>query len=147
MVVMLEPGPVRAPDDERVTLQKLAEILARSDAAPILLDGDQGESVRLPASVREALARSVHALARGKAVEVVAIDMELTTQQAADLLNVSRPFLIKLLDAGEIPFYLVGRNRRIRFDDVMAYRRRRSRDRQAALIEMARDAQETGLYE
>jgi excisionase family DNA binding protein len=118
-----------------------------TDAAPILLDGDQGESVRLPASVREALARSVRALARGKAVEVVAIDMELTTQQAADLLNVSRPFLIKLLDAGEIPFYLVGRNRRIRFDDVMAYRRRRSRDRQAALIEMARDAQETGLYE
>jgi excisionase family DNA binding protein len=74
-------------------------------------------------------------------------DKDLTTQQVADLLNVSRPFVVRLLESGEIPFYRVGRCRRIRVDDVTAYRRRRSRARRDALAEMARDAQELGIYE
>ena len=72
---------------------------------------------------------------------------ELTTQQAADLLNVSGPFLPKLLDAGASPFHPAGSHRRIRLDDLMAYRERRSRARRAAFAAMAREAQEMGLYE
>ena len=101
----------------------------------------------MPPSVYALLTRVVHELARGNAVTVVPIHAELTTQQAADLLNVSRPFLVKLLEAREIPFHRAGTHRRIRLDDLMAYRERRSRGRRTALAEMAREAQEMGLYE
>jgi excisionase family DNA binding protein len=121
--------------------------LARAAAPSIRLTGPEGEELCLPASVYTLLARVVHELARGNAVRVVPVSAELTTQQAADLLNVSRPFLVKLLESGEIPFHHVGTHRRVRFDDVMAYRHRRSRARRAALAEMAREAQEMGLYE
>ncbi|HZK67184.1 MAG TPA: helix-turn-helix domain-containing protein [Chloroflexota bacterium] len=75
------------------------------------------------------------------------VHAELTTQQAADLLNVSRPHLIKLLETGEIPFHKTGTHRRIRFDDLMRYGRLRDQKEASALDEMARDAQEMGLYD
>jgi excisionase family DNA binding protein len=72
---------------------------------------------------------------------------EVTLQQAADLLNVSRPFLVKLLETGAIPFHYVGAYRRVGLTDVLAYRNQRSHARRAALAEMACEAQEMGLYE
>lgn len=77
----------------------------------------------------------------------MAMDDELTAQQAADVLNVSRPFLVRLLKSGAIPCHQVGTHRRVRPADVLAYRRERSRVRRAVLAEMARDAQAMGLYQ
>jgi excisionase family DNA binding protein len=133
--------------DEEAALKELDELFGR-DAIPtgVLVGADQRPR-RLPLSVAQVLSRAVHELARGHAVTIVPVESELTTQQAADLLNVSRPFLIKLLDSGEIPCHRAGTHRRVRAADLLAYRDRRRAARRAALAEMAREAQEMGLYE
>jgi excisionase family DNA binding protein len=97
--------------------------------------------------VHDLLTHIVRELARGNGVSVAPLQAELTTQAAADLLNVSRPFLVKLLETGALPFHHVGTHRRVKLADVLAYRNHRSHARRAALAEMARDAQEMGLYE
>jgi len=101
--------------------------------------------VSIPAPVVDLLARILTLMANGDAVAVVPVRAEITTQQAADLINVSRPHLIKLLDRGEIPFRMVGTHRRVSLADVLEYRRRDQARRKAILDELTREAQEMGL--
>lgn len=98
-----------------------------------------GEQVELPAHAYEVLRQVVDAMRRGLAVTVVPQAHVLTTQQAADLLGVSRPTVIKLLDGGEIPFSKAGSHRRVRLEDVLAYRQRRREEQYAALQATAAD--------
>ncbi len=86
-------------------------------------------------------------LERGEPVAILPLEAELTTQQAADLLGVSRPHLVKLLEAGELPFRRVGRHRRVRMRDVLAFRELLREMRHRALDELTREAEELGLYE
>ena len=88
----------------------------------------------------------VHDLARGRAVTILPIEAELTTQQAADLLNVSRPFLIKRLESGDIPFHAVGTHRRIYLRDLLDYRKQRSEKRREYFKRASKEAQEMGIY-
>jgi excisionase family DNA binding protein len=83
----------------------------------------------------------------GKAITVAPLEQRLTTQQAADLLGISRPTLIKLLEANEIPYEKPGRHRRIRLSDVLAYQDRRRQERRARLADITRQAVEDDLYD
>lgn len=95
----------------------------------------------------EVLLQAGEALARGHTVQVMAIDEEITTQQAAEVLGVSRPYLIRLLERGEIPYQKVGSHRRVRLAEVLAYKQRRDAERRRALQELTRMSQQLGLYD
>lgn len=138
--------PVIAETQEHAVLDRLDEVLAVS-AGSINLVGPSGEVVEIPPSLHGLMRGIVGHLARSEAVAIVQMDRELSTQQAADLLNVSRPYLIQLLDRGEMPYARTGSHRRIRMNDVMAYKQRRDIERRAALRRLTQMSQQLGLYD
>ena len=117
-------------------------------AAPACrLVGPQGESVAIPDAVFHVPTRVVEVLARGDSVAVVPMGRELTTQQAADLLNVSRQYLVRLLDEGRIACRKTGKHRRLRVEDVLAFKTQRDKDRRAGLRELSQLTQDFGGYD
>ncbi len=142
MATTIDPGPVSAAETEQHMLDQIEALLsANSGSETPKLVGSQGQEMVLPESLVSLLRQVVHQLARHKVVTVV------TTQEAAELLNLSRPYLIRLLDRGAIPYTRTGTHRRIRFDDLMRYKAERDAAREQALDELTRINQEMGLYD
>ncbi|MBM3552109.1 MAG: helix-turn-helix domain-containing protein [Alphaproteobacteria bacterium] len=108
-------------------------------------DAAQEQPIELPAGAVALLMDILEAMAAGRGVTVVPENAELTTVQAADLLNVSRPYLIGLLESNAIPHRKVGKHRRIRMEDVMTYKQRTDGEREAVLDRLVAEAQEHGL--
>ncbi|MBL8228930.1 MAG: excisionase family DNA-binding protein [Bryobacterales bacterium] len=109
-------------------------------------DGEgMGPPIQLPPSAVALLLEILQEMAAGRGLTLIPENAELTTVQAAQLLNVSRPFLIKLLDDRVLPHRKVGKHRRLRLEDVMDYKSRIDRDREKILDQLAREAQEQGL--
>jgi excisionase family DNA binding protein len=108
-------------------------------------DASKDETLQLPASAVKMLVRILEEMARGNAVTLIPVHAELTTQEAADLLNISRPSLIQLLNEGKIEYRKVGTHRRVRFEALMQYKRRADAERRAALDELAAYDQELGI--
>ncbi len=134
---------VRAEPSELDRISALRDqIEAMLQGSKTYLLGPDGGRIELPPSAVEALKVVMDALMRGQSVTLVSQDKELTSQVAADMLHVSRPHLIKLLDHGEVPFHRVGTHRRIRLEDVLAYRDRCRAERKAGLDELARLSEE-----
>ena len=106
---------------------------------------DKPHTLVLPTSALRLLVDILGELALGNAVKVVPVHAELTSQEAADLLNVSRPHLVKMLEEGAIPFTKTGRHRRIRFSDLMAFKLRRDEESQQAMEALVQQAQELSL--
>lgn len=108
-------------------------------------EAEQRQSVELPTFALKLLGDILNELALGNTVKVVPIHAELTTQEGADMLNVSRPHLVKLLDEGLIPHTKTGRHRRIKFTDLMAYKADRDKASLSAMEDLAAQAQEIGM--
>lgn len=129
------------------TSRVLASRLKKGAAMKLrIVDDDAGQAtVKLPAPAVGLLLRILEEMARGNAVTIIPVHAELTTQEAADMLNISRPSLIQLLDEGKIEYRRVGTHRRVRFEALMKYKRQMDEQRRAALRELAGYDQELGI--
>jgi excisionase family DNA binding protein len=136
--------PITLPQTEQQDVQKLERLLKRGACS---LVSDSGEKIDLPTTVYEVLKKVVELMAEGKAVSLIPDNQVVTTQRAADILGMSRPFFIKLLETGAMAHHRVGNQRRIYLRDVLQFAQKREQERQAALNRLSRHAFETGLYE
>jgi excisionase family DNA binding protein len=146
---------LEVPDDEAV--RQAADALAGlqaflqsnpSSSSLVELRSDQVDDrtqLVLPQVALRLVADVLAQIANGNAVTVAPVHGELTTQQAADLINVSRPYLIKLLDERQVPYRRVGNRRKVRLDDLLAYQRRDDERRRHVLDELTREAETLGL--
>ncbi|MGH8890631.1 MAG: helix-turn-helix domain-containing protein [Acidothermaceae bacterium] len=123
------------------------EAVLRSDLGPLALTVPDGGRAPLPDELRDLLTNVVMAMRRGQAITVAPHAMRLTTQHAADLLGVSRPTLVKLLEEGRIPYETPNRHRRVQLADLLTYQAMRRAERRETLRELTEDAQEIGTYE
>lgn len=123
----------------KTSKRRSSHVLLRSEEL-----GDQ-HVISVPRGAFNLFMKILEQMAQGNAVTIVPIHAELTTQEAANLLNVSRPFLIGLLDQGKIPFHKTGTHRRIRFEDLLAYMREEEKRQEQVMSELAAEAQRLDL--
>nr|WP_198008375.1 MULTISPECIES: helix-turn-helix domain-containing protein [Brenneria] len=111
----------------------------------IIGDDEQTHTLELPTSALAVLMDILGELAIGNTVQVVPVQAELTTQEAANILNVSRPHMVKLLEEGKLPFHKTGRHRRILFVDLMEYKKKREHESMDAMQALTDQAQDLGI--
>jgi excisionase family DNA binding protein len=143
---ILEPT---TPTDEEVELAReagprLADLVRKGKKIEVRV-GNRNETLTLPASSLRLLADILVQMGEGNSVAVLPVETELSTQQAADVLNVSRPYLIKLLEEGKLPHRTVGTRRRVLLCDVLAYKKTVADARAKVLEELAAQAQELNM--
>ena len=134
-----------ATEKEVESIQHLDSIL--SAISPAKLVGTDGKEISIPDAVYSVMRQAIHIMASGQAVSLVPLDCQLTLQQAADILNVSCSFLLKLLEQEKIPYIKAGSHQRIQFKDLMAYKQQRGLERRQSLQELTQLSQNEGFYE
>jgi excisionase family DNA binding protein len=144
MAALLEKPDTVVPNEEdaKVAAESSRVLAAASNGQELRVRLDDGQEITLPKGVARLLSHLLTEMARGNAVTVFPIHAELTTQEAAEILNVSRPHLIQLLAEGKLPHRKVGTHRRIRFRDLMEFQKRSDDERSRALDELSAQAQE-----
>lgn len=105
------------------------------------------EKIKIPLGALKLLARILKATSQGSPISIIPIATEMTTQAAAEFLGCSRPHLVKLLENGEIQFTKVGKHRRVKFEDLVDYKKKKREEREALLIEIMKGDEELGLYD
>lgn len=145
---------IDASPEQRADIERLKEALDCPEKEPhqecvrlgLLVDPD-GRQFQLPEPLFRVLLQAANTLIAGYQVIVSPVRHQLTTQQAADLLNVSRTHLVSLLDSKQIAFTKVGRHRRVTFGDLMEYKKKRMIERRKALENLIHESEEIGLYD
>lgn len=137
--------------DQKVAMESygvLSEILdkIKKDNPEIEIE-ETSEKIKIPLKVLKLLAKILEVTSQGKPISIVPIEMELTTQAAADMLGCSRPHLVKLLEEGKIEYGKIGRHRRVKYEDLMNYKKRMKAEQQELLIKIMNADEESGLYD
>jgi excisionase family DNA binding protein len=147
-IASIDPGDVDTEVAGRAA-RRISDYLSShpgEDLIEALGEVGADDALVIPRPTVVMLAQVLSLLESGHGVQIIPKDAELTTQQAADVLNVSRPYIIGLLESGQIPFRKVGRHRRITFEALMEYKRQDDLKRRAAADDLADLSQELGLY-
>jgi excisionase family DNA binding protein len=152
-MIRTSPNDLTLPEESEVRAavtgqRELAAYLAtkfETQRIQIVDEKNVAHQIELPTSALRLLVDILAELAEGNAVRVVPVYAELTTQEGADLLNVSRPHLIKLLESQALPYHKTGKHRRIRYDDLMQFKAGRDEASERAMEELAKQAQELNL--
>jgi excisionase family DNA binding protein len=146
MTKLLDRPVLPSPQDTELALQGSRMLAALKHADQSLrVQLDDGNILLLPKAATNLIQHLLTEMGQGNAVTLIPVHAELTTQEAADYLNVSRPYLIRLLEGGKVPFRLVGSHRRVKFSDLDAYRKRAEEERKNAMDELAAQSQELGM--
>lgn len=127
-------------------LEKSLKGLAKKATTEIEIE-ETSQKIVMPTMALKLLATILKNLGEGRPVQIVPIAAEVTTQAAAEMLGCSRPYVIKLLEQGKIPFTLVGKHRRIKYEHVMKYRKAMKDVQRRKLIEMMKDDEAAGIYD
>jgi excisionase family DNA binding protein len=138
--IVPSPEEVQQARHSAARLRRLAKRRRKTAVLSIIVEGEE-QTIAIPASAFRALADAVHEMANGHAIRITSHEEEVSTQKAADILNVSRPYLIGLVEKGEIPFRRVGTHRRLRLSDVLAYKARSDADAECAFRELVAQGQ------
>jgi excisionase family DNA binding protein len=133
MTAPARPATIDPTEVEHDDLENLAGVLEASERGATTLRGPNGDAVILPPSAFDALRLVVRWMAEGRTINLVPSGSAISTQQAADMLGVSRPHVVRLLDKGEMSFDKPGVHRRIPVEEVIAYRERRRTERRVGL--------------
>lgn len=138
-------------EEQRVAMESYDALAATlkeiRSANPEIEIEETEDRIRIPLKALEFLADILKATGQGKPVSIVPIATEMTTQAAAELLSCSRPHLVKLLENGDIPFTKVGKHRRVKYEDVVEYKRRIKSEQKQRIIQMMKADEESGLYD
>lgn len=137
---------IQPPKDEseKKEIANLENQILFSEEIALLTNGQE---IKVPSIISQTLIEVIKILNRGDSITLIPMDKELTTQQAADILNVSRPYFVKLLENGEIPYRKIGSHRRVIMQDLMEYRVKRINNRKDKLKELVDLSQELKLYD
>ena len=143
---------IRPTKEEQKTAMESYDVLAsalsqiQSDYPEIEIE-ETNERIKIPLNSLKLLAKILKATSQGKLISIVPIATEITTQAAAELIGCSRPHLIKLLENGEIKFTKIGKHRRIKYQDVLEYKKKVKTEQRKLLIEIMEADEESGLYD
>ena len=143
MNIIVDP-PVGVSSKEHANIRALRQ-LVQEDSVKIV--GAKGRRAELPRAIAGLLDEILKNMQAGKAVSIVPEHQQLTTQRAANILGVSRPFMVRLLEEGELTFHMVGSHRRVNLKDLLAYKKRRDEERHDSINRMARMEMEAGTYD
>lgn len=138
-------------EEQRIALESYDTLIAtigklKSENPEIEIE-ETAEKIKIPLKALKLLAHILRTISEGRPVALVSEATELTTQSAAEMLGFSRPYLIKLLEEGKIPYTTVGRHRRIRVDDIIKFKKQQKANQKTLLVEMMRDDEASGLYD
>jgi excisionase family DNA binding protein len=138
-------------EEQKVAIQSydaLSSVIKelKSKNPEIEIDETQ-ERIKIPLSALKLLGEILEAMGKGKPFSLVPMAAEVTTQKAAEILGCSRPHFVKLLEEGKIDFTKVGKHRRVKFEDVMQYKRKMKETQKRHIIDIMRSDEEIGLYD
>ncbi|WP_247878443.1 helix-turn-helix domain-containing protein [Niveispirillum sp. SYP-B3756] len=146
MNALLERNGTIVPSEEDAKLAtETSRILSKHSDQNLHVQLDDGQLLPLPRAIQDLISHLLVEMSQGNAVTLIPVHAEMTTQEAADFLNVSRPYLVKLLETNQIPHHKVGTHRRVRFNELKAFKQRQAEAKAAALDELTAQAQELNM--